>query len=132
MSVSSSRWLAIACACVWGLGFGVPIVSAQTPSAAQTPTAEQTEFFERRVRPLLVEHCYRCHSRDAKRVRGELLLDTKGGLLKGGASGPALVVGAPDKSLLIQAVRHTGDLRMPPDSKLTPEQIADLTAWIKM
>jgi mono/diheme cytochrome c family protein len=100
---------------------------------AQEGTAAQTEFFERRIRPLLVKHCYSCHSRDAKKIRGELLLDTRAGIQKGGASGPALVAGKPDESLIIQAVRHSDDdLKMPPNGKLSAEEIADLVAWVKM
>jgi hypothetical protein len=92
------------------------------------------EFFESKIRPLLVENCYQCHSAQAERLKGGLLLDTKDGVLKGGDSGPALVPGDPDKSLLIKAVRYTSDdLKMPPkNKKLSAEQIADLEAWVKM
>ncbi|MBY0515070.1 MAG: PSD1 and planctomycete cytochrome C domain-containing protein [Gemmataceae bacterium] len=94
---------------------------------------EGVEFFEKKVRPVLVEHCYRCHSADAKKIKGELRVDTRDGLLKGGASGPAVVPGSPDKSLLVTAVRHADPApKMPPDRKLTATQIADLEAWVKM
>ncbi|HEV2295161.1 MAG TPA: PSD1 and planctomycete cytochrome C domain-containing protein [Tepidisphaeraceae bacterium] len=90
------------------------------------------EFFENRIRPLLVEHCYQCHS-DAKKKKGGLLLDTRAALLKGGDSGPALVAGDPVKSRILDAVRYTNDqLRMPPDGKLSDAQIADLEAWVNM
>src|SRR6266511_4674452 len=65
------------------------------------------EFFENRIRPVLVEHCYKCHSATSEKVEGGLLLDTREGVLKGGDTGPAIVAGDPEKSLLIKAVRPT-------------------------
>ncbi|HYH67821.1 MAG TPA: PSD1 and planctomycete cytochrome C domain-containing protein [Urbifossiella sp.] len=101
------------------------------PAAAPTP--EGVEFFEKKVRPVLVAHCYSCHSADAKRVKGELRLDTREAVLKGGTSGPAVVPGDPAKSLLIRAVRHADpDLKMPPDKRLAAAEVADLEAWVKM
>jgi hypothetical protein len=95
--------------------------------------AEPLEFFEKRVRPVLVKHCYECHSVRAKKVEGKLWLDSRQGVLKGGRSGPALVAGKPDESLLITAVRHQDkELRMPPKTKLAANEIADLEAWVKM
>lgn len=96
-------------------------------------TPEGIEFFEKRVRPVLVEHCYKCHSIESKKAKGGLLLDSRDAILKGGATGPALVAGDPDKSLLIRAVRHASpDLLMPPGKKLSDAQVADLAAWVKM
>ncbi|MBL9151827.1 MAG: PSD1 domain-containing protein [Verrucomicrobiales bacterium] len=92
--------------------------------------AEDAAFFESKIRPILVEHCYECHSADQKQ-KGGLLLDTKEGTLKGGDTGPAIVPGDPAKSLLIEAVKGEGDLEMPPKKKLTAAQIADLEAWVK-
>jgi hypothetical protein len=91
-------------------------------------------FFENKIRPILVDHCYSCHSAGAEKVKGSLLLDSKQGLLKGGESGPAILPGDPENSLLIKAVRYGDkDLQMPPkDKKLSDFQITDLTAWIKM
>src|SRR5215204_5076174 len=86
------------------------------------PTAEQVEFFEKRVRPLLVKHCYECHSQDAKKLQGKLLLDSRAGVQKGGRSGASLIPGKPQESLIITAVRHEDkDLRMPPKYKLAPQ-----------
>jgi mono/diheme cytochrome c family protein len=97
------------------------------------PTAAQVEFFEKRIRPLLVNHCYSCHSAKAQKLRGELFLDTREGVLAGGNTGPALVPGKPDESLLIKAVRYEDkDLRMPPKTKLSAAEIADLEAWVRM
>ncbi|MBI3413984.1 MAG: DUF1549 domain-containing protein [Verrucomicrobia bacterium] len=92
------------------------------------------EFFEQKIRPVLVERCYSCHSRESEKVKGGLLLDTREGLLKGGETGPAIISGDPEKSLLIKAVRYADEnLQMPPkNKKLSPEQIADLATWIKI
>ncbi len=93
---------------------------------------EGLEFFEQKIRPVLVERCYGCHSARAEKVKSGFLLDTREGLLSGGDRGPAIVPGSPEKSLLVQAVRHAGeDLRMPPKKKLAPQEIADLEAWIR-
>ena len=92
------------------------------------------EFFETKIRPILSDDCYKCHSRQSEKVKGGLLLDTRDGLLKGGDTGPAVVPGEPDKSLLIKAVRYADEnLQMPPKGKkLSPEKIAALEAWVKM
>src|SRR5438105_4591948 len=101
-----------------------------TPAGAQTPTAE--EFFEKKVRPLLVEHCYQCHSATAKKLKGSLRLDSRAGLLQGGDSGPVVVAGQPEKSLLIQAVRYQNEqLHMPPPGKLPERDIATLEEWVR-
>jgi hypothetical protein len=90
------------------------------------------EFFERRVRPLLVEHCYECHSEQAGTREGGLLLDRERGWLQGGITGKAVVPGEPQSSLLIAAISHTNDtLQMPPDAPLTSPQIELMTAWIR-
>src|SRR5262249_44272756 len=91
------------------------------------PSAAETAFFENKIRPLLAQNCYKCHSAEATKVKGELLLDSRAGLSKGGQSGPVVVPGEPEKSLLIKAVRYTDpDLQMPPKGeKLSDAQIAD-------
>jgi cytochrome c553 len=88
-------------------------------------------FFETKIRPVLVEHCYRCHS-TAKKQRGGLALDSRDGLRKGGDTGPALVPGKPNDSLLLSAVRYTEELRMPPKGKLPDAVVADLEKWIAL
>lgn len=92
-------------------------------------------FFESRVRPVLSEHCYPCHSHTADRIKAGLLLDSRDALLHGGNSGPAVVPGKPNESLLIQAIRYTDeDLQMPPEDhggRLSDRQIADLTEWVR-
>ncbi len=92
---------------------------------------EGTEFFEKRIRPVLVNHCYSCHSGKAKRLRGKLRLDSRAHMLKGGQNGPAIIPGQPEKSLLVQALLYQ-DLEMPPRGKLPDRVIADFRAWIKM
>jgi hypothetical protein len=93
--------------------------------------ADSAEFFEKRVRPILVENCHKCHASDKK--KGNLQLDSREKLLKGGDSGRVIVPGQPEKSLLIKAIRYGDDvLRMPPKGKLADSQIADLTTWIKL
>ncbi|MGE4180038.1 MAG: DUF1553 domain-containing protein, partial [Limisphaerales bacterium] len=100
---------------------------------ADSPTPEQIAFFESKVRPVLVEHCYECHSATGKKLKGGLVLDSRAGIRKGGDTGPAITPGAPEASLLIQAIRHTdASLAMPPDGKLDPRIIADLEAWVRL
>src|SRR5262249_14801084 len=82
------------------LGAATPLPAAEPPSAR--PDRAAFEFFETRIRPVLVEHCYECHSVQAKKPKGGLRLDSRDGLRKGGDSGPAVVLGKPDDSLLIQ------------------------------
>src|SRR5687768_10116679 len=98
--------------------------------AAPLSTAE-VEFFEKRIRPVLVRQCMECHNE--KKVKAGLYLDTREGVYKGGDSGPLFVAGNPDKSLLIQAIRYTDDdLQMPPKHRLTPEQVRDFEEWVRM
>jgi hypothetical protein len=105
-----------------------------TPLAAEPPTEEGGAFFEQKIRPVLVEHCYSCHSsqaRDAKKLQAELFLDTAAGVLAGGENGPSLVAGKPAESLLIKALKYDG-VEMPPAGKLSDEVIADFSKWIEM
>jgi mono/diheme cytochrome c family protein len=91
------------------------------------------EFFEKSIRPLFVEHCHECHSSTSKKLKGGLKLDTREDLFTGGDTGPAIIAGDPEASLLIKAVRWSDpDLEMPPKNKLKPEQIAALEKWVKM
>lgn len=92
--------------------------------------AERGEFFERYIRPAIVEHCYECHSGESTAVEGGLRLDTRDGLLKGGDSGPAVVPGDSAKSLLISALEHRA-LEMPPDEKLAPALVQHFRQWVE-
>ena len=98
---------------------------------ASSPT--EFDFFERRIRPVLAQHCYECHSATSKSLKAGLRVDTRDGLRLGGKSGePSIVPGEPEKSLLLKAIRHTSaDLQMPPKKKLSPQQVADFEQWIR-
>ncbi len=115
------------------LGATALLVTVIFPAFANNPEPAALEFFEKKIRPVLVDNCYKCHSATAEKVKGGLMLDTKDGLLKGGDSGPAIIPGDAEKSLLIKAVRYTDEnLQMPPKGKkLSAEQIADLENWVK-
>jgi hypothetical protein len=109
------------------------VVCCLLPAPLGAQTSAQREFFENRIRPVLVEHCYSCHSAEAKKQKGGLRLDHRDGWRRGGDSGPALVAGKPDESLLVKAIRYTSDeLKMPPKGKLPAAVIADLEAWVAM
>ena len=112
--------------------FATPLLLSTTTTQAAA-SREQLDFFEKKIRPVLAEHCYRCHSVAEGKSRGALTLDTREGTLKGGDFGPAVVPGDLQKSLLIKAVRWSDeDMQMPPKNKLSSAQIADLEAWVKM
>src|SRR5215213_9006103 len=102
-------------------------------AAAPAPTPEQLAFFEAKIRPLLSDNCYKCHSIEKGKSKGDLTLDTRESWQKGGESGAAITPGDPSKSLLITAISYNdADLQMPPKGeKLSTEQITDLTAWVK-
>ena len=89
----------------------------------------QIEGFEKNIRPLLIQHCYECHSADADKIKGGLLLDSREALLVGGDSGPAIVSGKPQESLLISAVKYQS-YEMPPNGKLSAKDISLLNDWI--
>lgn len=91
------------------------------------------EFFEKKIRPVLVEHCQKCHATDSKKIGGGLLLDHREGIFKGGDSGAAVEAGKPDDSLLITAIRYEDEsLKMPPSGKLPAAVIADFEEWVKL
>jgi hypothetical protein len=117
-----------------------PVVDAKNSVAKTDGTktdgakVERTEaaFFEQHVRPLLVQHCYECHSSKAQIVQGGLLLDSKPGWQKGGDSGPAIVPGQPEKSLLVRALGYADeDVQMPPKGKLGDKEIALVSEWVR-
>ncbi len=117
----------------WIAGLAFVCASSTLSAFGAEPTATEIQFFETKVRPVLANNCYKCHSSQSERVKAGLLVDTRDGLLKGGEHGAALVPGDPDKSLLIKAISYTdSDLQMPPKEKLSDDQIADLTTWVKM
>src|SRR5437660_907587 len=94
--------------------------------------ADAERLFRETVLPAFDRHCYDCHSARAKKARGGRRLDTPAGLRAGGDSGPAVVPGDPAKSLIVQAVRHAGDVKMPPDKpKLPDDIIAAIGRWVE-
>ena len=102
---------------------------AAGPAAGQ-PTPAAAEFFEKSVRPVLVERCLACHS--AKAAKGGLRLDSRAALLRGGEGGAVVVPGKPEASRLIQAVRRTGELAMPPKGELPAAEVAALEKWVAL
>src|SRR5882757_10895641 len=102
---------------------------AEKKDDASAAAMDDIHFFNEKVRPVLAQNCYKCHTTEAM---GGLRLDSQQGLLKGGDSGPAIVPRDPEHSRLIQAVRQTGDLKMLPEgTKLRESEISDLVEWVK-
>src|SRR6266446_2226268 len=97
--------------------------------AAPLCAATDTDFFENKIRPILANNCNGCHT--ATQLGG-LRVDSRDALLKGGTSGPAIIPGDPEKSLLIQAVRQTNDkVKMPKGGKLKADEIDSLAEWVR-
>jgi hypothetical protein len=123
---SRKHWRSVALA----LAAGVLVLGVVGPAAADDAGVA---FFEKRIRPLLIERCYECHSTEKGKSKGGLLLDSRAAWSKGGDSGPAIVPGNPDQSLLIRAVRWLDeDTQMPPKNKLPASEIESLVEWVKM
>ncbi len=111
------------------------VLAASLPALGQTPEdAAGIEFFEQKIRPVLVQHCYSCHSnsaRESKKLQGALYLDSAAGIAAGGESGAVLVKGKSSESLLLKALQYDG-VEMPPSGKLPDDVIADFSKWIDM
>ncbi|MCC2671083.1 MAG: Planctomycete cytochrome, partial [Armatimonadetes bacterium] len=115
------------------LGTGSVLAGAQEAPKPGTPVKADPKaaaFFETKIRPLFAQQCFGCHG--DKLQKGGLRMDSAGAFFKGGQLGALVVPGHPEKSLLIEAVSYAKDLKMPPQGKLKPEQLADLIAWVKM
>ena len=96
-------------------------------------TRKESEFFEKKIRPLLAKHCYKCHASKTGKSKGGLVLDSADGWMNGGDSGPAIEPGNPAKSILIRAVQYKDpDIEMPPKSKLSDEETRVLVQWVRM
>jgi len=128
---STMHWMRIATrstafgrTCLFGLVIGGLI---QCGHAAET---DERDFFENKIRPALVKHCYQCHSADSENIGGGLLLDSRDSVREGGQSGPAIVAGEPDESLLIQAIRYD-HVEMPPDNPLPEAVVNDFVTWVR-
>ena len=107
---------------------GIFALSVSSPLAAQTT---DVDFFESKIRPVLVQRCYSCHNSKLAAPKGNLVLDTKEGLLKGGMSGPAVVPGNPADSRLLKVLSYSDPLvQMPPSGKLADAVLDDFTQWV--
>jgi hypothetical protein len=113
-----------------GLAFGWAVVCC-APVSAQDQDRRGLDLFEKKIRPVLIKHCYECHSSESRQVQGGFLLDTRVGVRNGGDSGSAVVPGSPDESLLLDALRFES-FEMPPSGKLPDEVIADFKQWIAL
>ena len=103
------------------------------PAVDKPLTQEESAFFEKKIRPILVDKCYSCHTADTpKGAKGALILDTKAGMLKGGENGPVLVAGNAKKSLIVKAMKADEHNQMPPKDALSANVIADFEKWIAM
>jgi hypothetical protein len=112
---------------------GMALAAAVLPRVSvKADDAKGIDFFEKNIRPVLVANCYQCHSASSKELKGELRLDTREGLRKGGESGAIIVVGKPEESSLIHALRHDDGLEMPPKEKLPDNVVANFAKWIEM
>lgn len=117
--------------------FAAPILFIQVAGAALAPRIgadpAQIDFFEQRIRPVLVNKCYKCHSAESEKVKGGLWLDTRAGVLAGGDNGAIVVLGDPKKSSLIKSLRWVDkDTQMPPKEQLPADVVADFEKWIQM
>ena len=113
----------------WLLGLCLGWALVPDRARGDEPTPSEREFFEKKIRPVLLQHCGECHSA-AKKTRGGLNLDTREGWAEGGDSGAAIEPGKPEESLLIEAIRYAGDLQMPPKGKLPDSVIRDFEQWV--
>src|SRR5687768_16108819 len=111
------------------LAFVLSCVWSTSMSNAQEPDAAALEFFEKQVRPILVSRCYECHSSKLKEPKGGLRADSRGGLLAGGETGPAVVPGKIKEGYLVDAINYGETYQMPPKGKLPAAEIATLTKW---
>jgi len=112
----------------------IATISLSLTTLAQAADEEAVQFFEQKIRPVLVQHCYSCHSveaQSAKKLQGGLYLDSAAGATTGGDTGPALVPGKSGESLLLKALKYDG-VEMPPAGKLPDEVIADFAKWIDL
>lgn len=112
------------------VALGIALLNVPAANAlAADAKADREAFFETEIRPVLAVTCSKCHG--GQKASGGLRLDSRDALLKGGEHGPAIVPGDPEKSLIVQAIRQTGDLKMPPDGKLADESVAKFVAWVR-
>jgi mono/diheme cytochrome c family protein len=112
----------------WAFTVGICTATSAAPAEA----ADSPEFFEKRVRPVLSDRCFKCHSSNAEKLKGGLMLDSREAILKGGDTGPAVEPGNPEKSLLIDAIHWKDkDMQMPPKKQLAADEVAGIEAWVR-
>jgi hypothetical protein len=113
-------------------GLAGALFAVALPADAAPSPPGSTTFFEEKIRPVLADQCFKCHSARSTKLKGGLRLDHREGLLKGGENGPAISSAKPEDSLLLKSLRHPDkDLRMPPDAQLSDEVIANFEKWVK-
>jgi len=130
----TSRESIAACSALLLAAFAAATITLPaTAQAQEKPSPADVDFFEKKIRPVLVDHCYECHSKDADEVQAGLLLDNRAAVARGGDSGKAVMPGKPDESLLYQAMLHDENqlYQMPPDGRLPDAVIADFAEWIR-
>lgn len=124
------------CITLLAIAFPHQVIAEESATKPKQLTKQELQFFEAKIRPILVKSCYPCHSAEANVAEGGLHLDSRQATLRGGSGGPAIVPGDPNASMLIRAVEyHDRDIAMPPENaggKLSKQQISDLTKWVKM
>lgn len=118
---------------LFAIGIGILSFDCSSGAAEGEVTPEQSAFFEEKIRPVMVKHCYKCHSEQEDKRKGGLTMDTRSALRAGGGSGYVILPGDPANSLLIKAMSHVNeDMQMPPDYKLSRRILADFEQWIRM
>lgn len=113
----------------WILSAAFCVFIAPSAAAAASDDADAIAFFEKKIRPVLVQHCYKCHSAESRPLKGNLLLDHASGVLRGGDTGPSVIAGKPADSLLLKALKYDS-FEMPPEGRLPDEVIRDFEKWI--
>ncbi|HRI11935.1 MAG TPA: PSD1 and planctomycete cytochrome C domain-containing protein [Verrucomicrobiota bacterium] len=136
--IQPTRWatlLPLYAALAMSVSAADPDAPAPVKKKSHSITPEQLQFFEKKIRPVLVEKCYDCHSEESGKMKSDFVLDSRDGIRIGGERGPGIVPFKPDDSFVIRAIRQEGRLAMPPDSKggiLPDEVIADFEKWVSM
>jgi hypothetical protein len=128
---SIQGWLSLGGPFTAAILLGMTALALVVGDSARADEPADLEFYERKIRPLLANRCYECHSKDSKRPEGGLLLDTSAGVRAGGENGAIINADKPDTSLLLEMVRYDGDIQMPPAGKLPAAEIALLEEWVK-
>ena len=121
------------CFCLAILVLVLPLLSECCFAEKVAPTRQELDFFESKIRPILIQHCYECHSKESGESEGDLFLDSAAAMMRGGSMGAVLVKGKPGESLLVRAIEYRDrDLQMPPANKLAKEEIESIRRWISM